>query len=378
MQASLGHDHVHRDVMRLRVDAGNARHLERRVLLHHDWQGRTGASRTPLSDQEAGIELTLERPVQGHEGAGTDRKRLQQNLGDDRVVPATHAEWHRHAPCKQLCALLTSPSGTHAFSMVAIGDRRQHPGCGGKIIGMQIPISGSIWRAGVVPRVAGRVAALLLALALVPLAAFAGCDDAPGPGVDWNSCEKYRLLLRKADLRGAKLGAADLNGSDLESANLAGADLSRASVDRVRLSNAELGGARLVQLSAYRTNFTKARFLKADLTKAELSRSNFTDADLTGANLTKAELPRAVLQGAALLGANLTGADLSRTNLANAKLAGAKLAQARMFRTRVDGVDLSLALGLVQGQIDTTCGDAKTVLPKGLKAPATWPCAKED
>ena len=158
---------------------------------------------------------------------------------------------------------------------------------------MQIPISGSIWRAGVVPRVAGRVAALLLALALVPLAAFAGCDDAPGPGVDWNSCEKYRLLLRKADLRGAKLGATDLNGSDLESANLA-------------------------------------------------------------------------------------GADLSRTNLANAKLAGAKLAQARMFRTRVDGVDLSLALGLVQGQIDTACGDAKTVLPKGLKAPAAWPCAKED
>ena len=41
------------------------------------------------------------------------------------------------------------------------------------------------------------------------------------------------------------------------------------------------------------------------------------------------------------------------------------------------GLDLSKATGLQQMQIDLACGDAKTKLPAGLKAPATWPCKFE-
>ena len=49
-----------------------------------------------------------------------------------------------------------------------------------------------------------------------------------------------------------------------------------------------------------------------------------------------------------------------------------------LFLARLEGLDLSKATGLEQMQIDLACGDAKTKLPAGLKAPATWPCKFED
>lgn len=219
---------------------------------------------------------------------------------------------------------------------------------------------------------------LLLASLLGPTGAHAGCDDPPAAGVQWQDCEKHRLILRKADLTGAKLAGADFNGSDLESAKLAGADLSRASLDRVRLSQADLSRARLVQVKAYRTNFSKARMAGADLTKGELARANLSGADLSGAQLGKAEFQRASLDGANLTGADLRGADFTRATLAQAKLAGAQLAETRLYLTRIEGVDLSATTGLVQARLDEACGDARTLLPKGLKPAQRWPCGKDD
>ena len=220
--------------------------------------------------------------------------------------------------------------------------------------------------------------ALLCGLCLLPAAALAACNDAPAAGVDWGGCEKNRLILRKAQLQGAKLAGTTLNGGDLAQANLSGADLTRASVERVRFSGAELERAKLVRLIAYRANFSAAKLVGADLTKAELMRSNFTSANLSNANLEKAELQRAVLSGANLTGANLTGADLDRAVLTKSNLAGAKFAQARMFLTRLEGVDLTGVSGLVQSQLDGTCGDSQTKLPKGLKPSSSWPCPKEE
>jgi len=48
-----------------------------------------------------------------------------------------------------------------------------------------------------------------------------------------------------------------------------------------------------------------------------------------------------------------------------------------VFLTRLEGVDLSAAVGLEQGQIDIACGDGATRLPAGLSSPAAWPCAVE-
>ena len=222
-----------------------------------------------------------------------------------------------------------------------------------------------------------RWAAVLYLLCVTPFAAHAKCTDAPAAGVDWSGCEQNRVIMRKAELQGARLGGATMDGSDLAQANLSGADLTRASVERARFSGANLERAKLVRLLAYRTNFSGARLVGADLTKAELARANLASTDLSGANMEKAEFQRATLEGATLTGANLTGADLARTNLAKAKLGGARMAQARLFLTRLEGVDLSGALGLSQSQLDSACGNSQTRLPTGLKAPPSWPCPAE-
>jgi hypothetical protein len=53
------------------------------------------------------------------------------------------------------------------------------------------------------------------------------------------------------------------------------------------------------------------------------------------------------------------------------------VAGAFLLRTRFDAVDLSAVTGLTQSQLDQACGDAATVLPAGLNAPAHWPCPAE-
>ena len=81
--------------------------------------------------------------------------------------------------------------------------------------GRRRPVSCSLWA----------ILALAAPLLMAPGLALADCADPPAVGVDWAGCEKHRLILRKADLRGAKFANTDLNGSDLEAANLSGADL---------------------------------------------------------------------------------------------------------------------------------------------------------
>ncbi len=223
-----------------------------------------------------------------------------------------------------------------------------------------------------------RSAAAIIVLGFAPLVAQAACSDEPKAKVDWSGCEKQRLIMGKANLQGARLGGAQFDGSDFAQANLAGADLSKSSLDRVRLSGADLAGANMVQATAYRTNFSTAKLVGADLSKAELIRANFKSADLTNANLERAELLRITLEGATLTGANLMSTDLSRANLGKAKLGGTKFAHARMFQTRLEDTDLTAAVGLTQAQLDTSCGNAQTRLPAGLKPPSSWPCPKDD
>jgi uncharacterized protein YjbI with pentapeptide repeats len=219
-------------------------------------------------------------------------------------------------------------------------------------------------------------AAMLAALG-VPVAQ-AACSDAPGPRVDWTQCQKGRLILRGANLENARLASTDLGRSDLSGAKLAAADLERAAIDSARLIGADLSRAKMIKVNGYRANLSEAKLAGADLTKAEMQRANLTKADLTGANLSKAELARANLRGARLEGARLERAELARAELNEANLIGANLKGAHFFLTRIEGVDLSKTLGLVQRQLDDACGDASTKLPAGLKAPAAWPCPSDD
>ena len=67
---------------------------------------------------------------------------------------------------------------------------------------------------------------------------------------------------------------------------------------------------------------------------------------------------KADLTKAYLLGAKLSGADLSEANFNGADLSGA--------------TNLSGAKNLTQEQIDSAIGNRMTILPEGLKRPASW------
>jgi uncharacterized protein YjbI with pentapeptide repeats len=75
---------------------------------------------------------------------------------------------------------------------------------------------------------------------------------------------------------------------------------------------------------------------------------------------------RANLEGAVLSKAKLSHANLKRANLNNANLEMANLTDAALRLADLSGANLKGVKGLTQRQLDTACGDANTVLPKGL------------
>jgi uncharacterized protein YjbI with pentapeptide repeats len=86
---------------------------------------------------------------------------------------------------------------------------------------------------------------------------------------------------------------------------------------------------------------------------------------------------RADLMGAKLCGADLRGADLRYANLVAADLTGADLRLADflgadLHDARLAGANLASALFLTQTQLNSTIGDARTLLPASLERPPHW------
>lgn len=209
-------------------------------------------------------------------------------------------------------------------------------------------------------------------------AAYADCRSSMAPGVDWQGCRKRNLVMKGADLSGANLAGTDFTATDLRDTKLTAADLTKATMMRSYLDGAEAEGAIFDTLHGYRTSFVGVNLKNATFVKAELTRADFTDADLTYVNFEKADLGRAIFKGASLTGASFPFANLSRADFRGSRFSGLiDFTGAYFFLTRIEGVDLGAAEGLEQWQIDMSCGDDRTQLPSGLKAPANWPCPSD-
>jgi uncharacterized protein YjbI with pentapeptide repeats len=221
------------------------------------------------------------------------------------------------------------------------------------------------------------IAAAATALPMLGAAAQAAdCRREPAPGVDWQECSKNRLMLHGSDLAGANLAGADFTSTDLANANLTGASLAKAMLVRSSLARAVADKADFTRMQSYRANFAGMSAQGASFASAEGQRADFSGANLTGADFSKAELGRAIFRDATITGTRFPYANLSRADFQGAIFEGPiDFTMAFMFLTRVEGVDLSLATGLQQWQVDMTCGDAETQLPQGLSTPTTWPCS---
>lgn len=206
-------------------------------------------------------------------------------------------------------------------------------------------------------------------------AAAPDCQTAPAPGLNWRGCNKSNIVLQGGNLAGADLVETDFSATDLRDANLASANLERATLVRTALAGASATKANFAKVEAYRSTFTDLAAEGASFAGAELQRSDFSGARLTGVDFEKAELGRANFNRAVLTGTRFPLANLARADLSGAVFEGPiEFGEAFMFLTRIEGLDLSAATGLEQGQVDIACGDADTKLPAGLSKPASWPC----
>ena len=78
---------------------------------------------------------------------------------------------------------------------------------------------------------------------LISITALAKCEDPPGPGVDWQDCNKRGAFLKDMDLSKANLAGANLSQANLEGADLSGANLDGASLLGVNLQGVNFEGA---------------------------------------------------------------------------------------------------------------------------------------
>ena len=232
-----------------------------------------------------------------------------------------------------------------------------------------------------VSRTATIMSSLAIAFTFFPLdlAAAADCSASPMAGLNWSACTKHLIIIPSSELEGANLHKTDFAGTDLSDSNLKSANLEEANLMRASLADTNAEKANFKEVEAYRGNFSNISADGASFKNAELQRTNFSGAKLAGANFERAELGRADFDQAVLTGSRFTLSNLSRADLSHATFEGPLiLSHAFMFRTRIEGLDLSAAQGLVQAQIDLACGDAKTKLPAGLEAPTNWPCPPDD
>jgi len=128
------------------------------------------------------------------------------------------------------------------------------------------------------------------------------CGARPGPGVNWEFCNRAAADLRGAVLRGATLRNARLAGADLTGADLREADLAYADLSGALLPDADLSGARLVGAIGRAASFNRARLIGTDFEFADLVAAVFDGAVTTGARFDQAIMPSGITCDAALAG----------------------------------------------------------------------------
>lgn len=106
-------------------------------------------------------------------------------------------------------------------------------------------------------------------------------------------------------------------------------------------------------------NFTGARLRQADMGLGIFNGTSFAYADLRDINGSGALFGHVSFAGANLTNANFVGAYLEHANFRGATLNGVNFS----------GAEMRTAVGLTQHQLDTTCGDESTELPRGLRIP---------
>ena len=128
-----------------------------------------------------------------------------------------------------------------------------------------------------------------------------------------------------------------------------GASCPRCNLFQADFNNRELKGK----------NFAGARLRQADMGLGIFNGTTFAGGDLRDINGSAALFGHVSFAGTNLTNANFVGAYLEHANFKGAILDGVNFS----------GAEMATAAGLTQHQLDRTCGDEATELPRGLRIP---------
>jgi uncharacterized protein YjbI with pentapeptide repeats len=194
--------------------------------------------------------------------------------------------------------------------------------------------------------------------------------------VDFRGLIFMRLAMTDCDMSEADLRGTGLAGNSFLKCNFSGSELSQVDISNVNFSGCNFKKAFLAYSKAENCRFSGSNMHSATLRSARLNGSDLTactltETDLRAANCENTDFSNSNLAGSVLRSAYLKGAILENCNLEGAlvtsyydEIAG---------KTKLVAVtDLSSAVGLSQGQVDSMIGDANTILPIDLVRPAHW------
>ena len=210
-------------------------------------------------------------------------------------------------------------------------------------------------------------------------------------GADANK-PRYRLDLRRANLRkadlregnfrNALLSGAHMEGADLDSTHMEGANLNSAHMEGAHLKIAHMEGAYLLSAHMegaylFSAHMEGAHLEIAHMEGAYLNSAHMEGAYLFSAHMEGAHLSSAHMEGVDLFRAHMEGAYLNSTHMEGAHLFSAHLKSAKLAMVHIDSAmasyaDFTDAKDLSREAVESCFGCAGTILPEYLDRPRHW------
>lgn len=180
-----------------------------------------------------------------------------------------------------------------------------------------------------------------------------------------------RLSLQGSNFSGSNFSRSNLSGAKFHKSNLTGASFHKAYLMRVEggytnMHNSNLRDATLIEARLTNSDISNADLRRADLTKGVFSNSNFVFSDLTSSDAVGADFRSANFANATLNHGDFSDVDFTKSNFIKTKFGDAILTNANFMGANLSGANLLNVQGLTQVQLDSACGDDKTILPNGL------------
>ena len=127
-------------------------------------------------------------------------------------------------------------------------------------------------------------------------------------------------------------------------------------------------------------NCPGCNLFQADLSNRELQHKNYAGArlrqanlsvtEMNGVNFSRTDLRDVNAYAGRFTAASFVGADLAHATFVGTYLGGANFKGATLDGTNFGGAEMGTARGLTQTQLNRACGDASTILPRGLHIPS--------